>query len=366
MKNKKALSIAAVALLMGVTASFAQTSGKLTIKGNLSDVKDTLVIGAVNFGEYRASTIGQPVVNGGAFDFATELDQPKMLVIHRPFKQQGNSRIMCSISLPGIPGESFTLTGTTIRATVDGTAFYKQYAPINEIINNYLSAVYDISDNKSTRKMDDVQDELVRQLMSHVRKHPTEEASMVAAYFIPGDSLETFKSIIDPKVLDGRLKGIVEAADNRFKAEKQQEEAKQIVAAGKPAPDFTLNDINGKPFTLSSLRGKYVILDFWGSWCGWCIKGMPDMKKYYEKYSGKFEIVGIDCNDTVEKWKAAVEKHQLPWLHVRNEQKDNVPSMYAISGYPTKIVVAPDGTIAKVIEGESPEFYTYLDELFSK
>ncbi len=47
---------------------------------------------------------------------------------------------------------------------------------------------------------------------------------------------------------------------------------------GPEAPDFTLNDINGKPLTLSSLRGKYVVLDFWGSWCIWCIKGMPKMK----------------------------------------------------------------------------------------
>ena len=74
------------------------------------------------------------------------------------------------------------------------------------------------------------------------------------------------------------------------------------------APDFTLNDLSGKPLTLSSLRGKYVILDFWGSWCVWCIKGFPQMKEYYQKYAGKFEILGIDCNDPEAKWKAAVEK----------------------------------------------------------
>ena len=53
------------------------------------------------------------------------------------------------------------------------------------------------------------------------------------------------------------------------------------------APDFTLNDIDGNPLSLSSLRGKYVVLDFWGSWCVWCIKGMPEMKKYYAKYKDK-------------------------------------------------------------------------------
>ena len=131
------------------------------------------------------------------------------------------------------------------------------------------------------------------------------------------------------------------------------------------APDFTLNDLNGKPLTLSSLRGKYVILDFWGSWCGWCIKGIPQMKEYYQKYAGKFEILGIDCNDPEEKWKAAVEKYELPWLHVYNPRGDSkVLEQYEIQGFPTKIIVGPDGKIVKTIIGEDPAFYTFLDELF--
>ena len=131
------------------------------------------------------------------------------------------------------------------------------------------------------------------------------------------------------------------------------------------APDFTLNDLNGKPLTLSSLRGKYVILDFWGSWCGWCIKGIPQMKEFYQKYAGKFEILGIDCNDPEEKWKAAVEKYELPWLHVYNPRGNSkVLEQYEIQGFPTKIIVGPDGKIVKTIIGEDPAFYTFLDELF--
>ena len=130
------------------------------------------------------------------------------------------------------------------------------------------------------------------------------------------------------------------------------------------APDFTLNDLSGKPLTLSSLRGKYVILDFWGSWCGWCIKGFPQMKEYYQKYAGKFEILGIDCNDPEVKWKAAVEKYELPWLHVYCPRDSNVLDLYEIQGFPTKIIVGPDGKIVKTIIGEDPAFYTFLDKLF--
>ena len=137
-------------------------------------------------------------------------------------------------------------------------------------------------------------------------------------------------------------------------------------AAGVEAPNFTLNDLNGQPLSLSSLRGKYVILDFWGSWCGWCIKGFPKMKEYYAKYKGKFEILGIDCNDPLEKWKEAVKKHELPWLHVYNTKESKVLSEYAIQGFPTKIVIGPDGKIVKTVVGEDPAFYTLLDELFGK
>ena len=143
----------------------------------------------------------------------------------------------------------------------------------------------------------------------------------------------------------------------------RQEQAKNI-APGKPAPTFTLKDIKGNDLSLESLRGKYVVLDFWGSWCGWCIKGFPEMKKYYEQYKSKMEILGIDCNDTEAKWKDAVEKHQLPWLHVYNPRNSDIATKYAIEGYPTKIVVDPQGIIARVVIGEDPEFYTYLDSLF--
>jgi len=164
-------------------------------------------------------------------------------------------------------------------------------------------------------------------------------------------------------------------ADN---SKKQQAEAEPIAtetietettaveADGIEAPDFTLNDLNGKPLTLSSLRGKYVILDFWGSWCGWCIKGIPQMKEYYQKYAGKFEILGIDCNDPEEKWKAAVEKYELPWLHVYNPRNSDLLEQYEIEGFPTKIIVGPDGKIVKTIIGENPAFYTLLDQLFGK
>lgn len=91
---------------------------------------------------------------------------------------------------------------------------------------------------------------------------------------------------------------------------------------------------------------------------------MPEMKNYYKKYAGKFEILGIDCNESEAKWKAAVKELELPWKHVYNPKSSDLLGKYGIQGFPTKIVIDPQGKIVKTVIGEDPAFYTYLDELF--
>ena len=157
------------------------------------------------------------------------------------------------------------------------------------------------------------------------------------------------------------------AKTNAEAAAPETEEVQASAAASDLAPDFELPDLQGNPLKLSSLRGKYVVLDFWGSWCIWCIRGIPAMKEAYAKYKDKMEILGIDCNDSEEKWKAAVAEHALPWLQVRcPEDKLQVLEQYQIEGFPTKMVIDPEGKLLKVVVGEDPAFYTFLDELFKK
>ena len=165
---------------------------------------------------------------------------------------------------------------------------------------------------------------------------------------------------------------LVAACMNRPKAEVTVAEAAEVeqqdISAEALAPDFELPDLQGNPLKLSSLRGKYVVLDFWGSWCIWCIRGIPSMKEAYAKHKDKMEILGVDCNDSEEKWRAAVAEHQLPWLQVRcpEDKIESLAKAYHIEGFPTKVVIDPEGKIVKVIVGEDPAFYTFLDELFAQ
>ena len=147
--------------------------------------------------------------------------------------------------------------------------------------------------------------------------------------------------------------------------EQKSQQANAKIEVGEMAPDFTLNDLDGKPLSLSSLRGKHVVIDFWGTWCIYCVLGMPEMKNYYDKYSDKLEILSVDCGDAPEDWKNAVKDIGMNWKNVINDEKNDISELYKVEGFPTKIVLDPKGKILKVVVGEDPAFYEYLDSLFN-
>ena len=292
-------------------------------------------------------------------------------------------------TIPLVGGESVRVWDKdNTRFDVDGTGFYAEYHQMDLFDENASKELRDISTKYRQIKADNnvseeerskyynevytpCYDRYQQTLVDYVKAHPKQEAAIWLLKSVNGlDKMKEVFSLFDVSVREGRMRPLydswVKDAEDRLKEEAEDLEAQKKQAAGLEAPVFTLNDLNGKPLSLTSLRGKYVILDFWGSWCIWCIKGFPQMKEYYAKYPGKFEILGIDCNDTEEKWKDAVKKHDLPWLHVYCPKESTLLADYGVSGFPTKIIIGPDGKIVKTIVGEDPSFYTLLDELFSK
>jgi peroxiredoxin len=134
---------------------------------------------------------------------------------------------------------------------------------------------------------------------------------------------------------------------------------KNAVQVGQAAPEITLNSPDGKPVSLSSLRGKYVLIDFWASWCGPCRQENPNVVKMYSKFKGKnFEIFGVSLDKDKDKWTQAIAQDALPWVHVSDLKfwQSAGAEAYGVRSIPATFLLDPKGVvIAKNLRGAALE-----------
>ena len=238
------------------------------------------------------------------------------------------------------------------------------------LIQSALLQSNNIPKKQYTEQRNEINKKLANLCKEYIRQHPDH---LISAYLLSGtgslDDMIEYADLISDEVRNSPFSVIfqnIEAYKEKRLKKQQQEEA---IAKGvdTSTSDFTLFDTNGNPFTLSSLRGKWVVLDFWATWCGPCIASMPHLKEYYQKYAGKFEVVGV-VNDSEEAaWEKMVKDMELPWINVINpkgvaEEKD-LTNVYDIKGFPTYIILNKEGKIHKEYLGAQPDFYKELDAI---
>jgi len=129
----------------------------------------------------------------------------------------------------------------------------------------------------------------------------------------------------------------------------QLEHVRNQPLVGRLAPAFTLADTAGTPVALAAYRGRYVLLDFWGHWCGPCIRAMPQLKALAEQQAGRLAVIGIAAEDASDAalWKKAVRSHQMPGAQLSELQFDKGPvtQQYNISGFPTYLLLDRVGIV---------------------
>ena len=170
------------------------------------------------------------------------------------------------------------------------------------------------------------------------------------------------------KAQEQQAKGLLQQTKAQQQTKEQQQQdpdvqyGAQLLKAGSVAPEFRLKGPDGKELALSDFRGKYVVLDFWASWCGDCRRDIPNIKALYEKYSPKgVEFVGVSFDDNAERWQNAIKEFGLKYHQVSELKKWKTTDIYAAYGIkwiPTIYIIGPDGKVklATVLSERAEQF----------
>lgn len=233
-------------------------------------------------------------------------------------------------------------------------------------LNEALRTKSDAVDSLRNRTMN-IRSALHSVYAEYMKANLESEISAYCLYQMGPRRGERYYRDLDKKAFKGLFRPVGRMMERYVEEQATRAELKTAIAEGVDAPDFALKDPQGKSVTLASFRGKWVVIDFWGTWCSWCIKGMPRMKQLYRENRDRLEIIGVACGDKREQWQKAVKAMSLEWVNVIDPMdapvEESVAARYAVEGYPTKVIVDPEGKIHKIFKGESVEFYDEIKRL---
>ncbi len=128
------------------------------------------------------------------------------------------------------------------------------------------------------------------------------------------------------------------------------------IQSGNPVPTISYPDAVGKMQGLAKYKGKYLLIDFWASWCGPCRAAIPKVKELYSEYKDKgFDVLSISIDDSKDAWRKAMKEENMPWEQLLSPDKDKTMKQFQFSGIPTMYLIDPAGNIIKSFTGYSPE-----------
>jgi peroxiredoxin len=319
------------------------------INGNISGLKDSSL---VYLTDAQGTTIAQDYALGGKFNLQGKTDA----VAYFQLGYIGNPDMYELF----IGNENVVINGTANtfkKAVTIGSPSQTEYSyfiniflPINEKISKIIPA---INDPKNAAKKDSLV-KLFEGMKSTVKnlvsKFITEKPSSAVSSFV---LLQFYQLLGDEKLLEAKYKTFKGDARKGLFATLIEQKIlaanKSVTSATSSIPaDFTQNDVNDKPVSLSSFKGQYVLLDFWASWCGPCRRENPNVVKAYNRFKDKnFTILGISLDQDKAKWLKAISDDNLPWTHVSDLKGwgNVVGQQFQVQSIPANFLLDPTGKI---------------------
>ncbi len=360
-------------------AAAAQDTGKpFQLSGSLKNLKFQPEMVYLQYPVNGDWKMDSALVTEGEYKFSGQLSEPAQARLRIKYKA-GENGVKVPMSGPRDIATVFIQPGKIKVAAVDsfsnvtvkGSSVHKAYStlrdqekpfeekmkPLIEKYREYGKAKDLANQNKVEEEIDAIDKEKNEKVYGeYVKANPTSPLALWALKQYAGWDINADK--VEPlyNSLSQKNKDYPSAADFR-----EALEIAKTTGIGKYAPDFTQNDTLDLPVSLSSLRGRYVLVDFWASWCGPCRAENPNVVKVFNQYKDRnFHIIGVSLDRAGQKdrWMKAIHDDQLAWTQVSDLKFwDNaVAKQYGIKAIPQNLLLDPEGKIiAKNIRGEELE-----------
>lgn len=246
-------------------------------------------------------------------------------------------------SIKGSPcGDEYNKLYNGLAANKELEAATKPYNEVFNLYNNVAQTPENLAKlNAAGAQLDQLFKKKQEEITDLIPKHrkSMQVAVMASLYTMSTDDvpkMEAFLKQFDPSIQNCYYLKQIQHKIDRIKS----------IAIGQQAPDFELNDLDGTGVKLSALKGKYVLLDFWASWCGPCRKENPIVVKAYDNYKAEgFTVLGVSLDSSEPAWRKAVKEDGMPWLQVLNNKKVGAERLYEVKGIPANFLIDPKGKI---------------------
>lgn len=353
-------------MLLCVLTSMAQ-AGDIAIKGKIEGIKKGRLYLLARSGEEQTDTLGYCDFKRGKFTLTAVAEEPVVaqLVV------DGFAGGFTLFAEPGVTYEAYLSEGDKYyirggQLNDSYTAHMKESAAMRKAIDGMQSRYDSLRTARKFRSASQVNDSLQRQqnaLRELTNTFLGSNDNIIAAYTIYSNLLMREASLRETRSMYATL-GEGAKGSQYGRIIKERIKRLEKTEGGAQAPDFTLTDPQGNAVTMSSVKGKIKIIDFWASWCGPCRLNNPALRKLYDElHPLGLEIIGVSLDTNKAAWEKAIEKDGLTWINVSSLKgwKCDLISLYNITGVPALFVLNENNQIiATGLRGE--QLREFLEE----